>query len=81
MWNFWRDLWYAARQMGRPPGFTATAVLSLTLGIGATAVVFSIIWSALLDPFPIQTANGIVRLRVKPAGQLKPIYAEQHLSS
>jgi predicted permease len=67
MRNFSQDVRYAARQLGRSPGFTATAVLSLALGIGATAAVFSVIWAVLLDPFPYPTADRIVRLQVKPA--------------
>ena len=67
MQGFWRDVQYAMRQLGRSPGFTATAVLSLTLGIGATAAVFSVIWAVLLDPFPYPDANRIVRLQVKPS--------------
>lgn len=67
MQNLWQGVRYAARQLRRRWGFTATAALSLTLGIGATAAVFSVIWAVLLDPFPYLTANRIVRLRVKPA--------------
>jgi predicted permease len=67
MRDFLRDARYAVRQLARSWGFTATAVLSLTLGIGATAAVFSVIWAVLLDPFPYPTANRIVRLRVQPA--------------
>ncbi len=63
---FWRDVRYAARHLGRNWGFTATAVLSLTLGIGATAAVFSVIWAVLVDPFPYPTANRIMRLELKP---------------
>jgi predicted permease len=75
MHDFWRDVRYAIRQLGRSPGFTVTAVLSLTLGIGATAAVFSVIWAVLMDPFPYPTANRIVRLGVKPAsGQERGVY-------
>jgi hypothetical protein len=65
MQNLWQDVRYAARQLRRRWGFTATAALSLTLGIGATAAVFSVIWAVLLDPFPDPTANRIMRLRVE----------------
>jgi predicted permease len=67
MGEFGRDVKYALRQLGRSWGFTATAVLSLTLGIGATAAVFSVIWAVLLHPYPYPTADRIMRLVVKPA--------------
>ena len=67
MRDIWQDVRYGVRQLARSWGFTATALLSLTLGIGATAAVFSVIWAVLLDPFPYPTADRIVRLVVKPA--------------
>ena len=67
MQDFWQDVRYAMRQLGRSWGFTATAVLSLMLGIGATAAVFSVIWAVLFDPFPYPTASRIVRLVIKPS--------------
>src|SRR5258708_27782289 len=47
-----QDLRYGFRQMRRSPGFSALAVLCLTLGIGANAAVFSWIEGILLRPFP-----------------------------
>jgi hypothetical protein len=60
-----RDLHYALRQLIRSPRFTLTAVMSLALGIGATTAVFSVIYAALMNPFPYPAANRIVRLTVK----------------
>jgi predicted permease len=72
MRDFWRDVRYALRQLARSWGFTATSVLSLTLGIGATAAVFSVIWAVLLHPFPYPSADRIMRLGVKSAtGQMQ----------
>lgn len=59
------DLRYALRQLLRNPGFALTAVLSLALGIGATTAVFSVIYGALIHPFPFRDADGIVRLTVQ----------------
>ena len=46
MHTFLQDLRFALRQMAKSPGFSLTAILSLALGIGATVVVFSVIYSA-----------------------------------
>src|ERR1700751_5816725 len=47
-----QDLRFAFRQIIRSPGFSLTAVLSLTLGIGATVAVYSILYDAVLHPWP-----------------------------
>src|SRR4051812_16166148 len=47
-----QDLRFALRQLVRNPGFALTAILSLTLGIGATVVVYSILYDAVLHPWP-----------------------------
>jgi len=60
-----RDLKFSLRQLLKSPGFTITAVISLALGIGATTAVFSVIYAALMNPFPYSAADRIVRLTVK----------------
>jgi hypothetical protein len=60
-----QDLHYALRQLVRSPRFTLTAVISLALGIGTTTAVFSVIYAALMNPYPYPAANRIVRLIVK----------------
>ena len=60
-----QDLRYALRQLVRSPRFTLTAVISLALGIGATTAVFSVIYAALLNPYPYPAADRIVRLTVE----------------
>ena len=47
-----QDLRFALRQIFRNPGFSLTAVLSLMLGIGATVAVYSILYDAVLHPWP-----------------------------
>ena len=65
MHSLLQDFRYALRQLLRSPGFSLTAILSLTLGIGATAAVFSVIYAVLMNPFPYPDANRIVRLEVR----------------
>jgi hypothetical protein len=58
------DVWYAARQFYKSPTFTFGSILSLTLGIGASTVMFSVIYGVLLHPFPYQGADRMVSFRV-----------------
>ena len=55
-----RDFGYALRQLRRNPGFAITAVLTLTLGIGATTAVFSVAYGVLIDPFPYKDVHTLV---------------------
>lgn len=52
MHTFLQDVRFAIRQMWRGLGFSATAILSLALGIGATVAVFSVIYGAILNAWP-----------------------------
>jgi len=57
-----QDLHYAVRLLARSPGFTAAAVLSLSLGIGANVAIFSLVNAALFARLPVRAPETLVRL-------------------
>ncbi|MHC4517619.1 MAG: ABC transporter permease [Planctomycetota bacterium] len=60
--NLFRDIKYSTRQLIKSPGFTAVAVLTLALGIGANTTIFSLINGVLFRPFPGQREGELIRL-------------------
>ena len=59
-----QDLKYSFRQLRQSPGFTATAVVSQMLGIGATTAVFSIVWAVLMNPYPYAAPDRMAHMRL-----------------
>jgi predicted permease len=60
-----QDLRHAFRQFRKSPGFTFTCVISLTLGIGATTAIFSVIYAVLIDPYPYKDAGRMVHVELR----------------
>jgi len=56
------DARYALRQFASAPGFTATAVLTLALGIGATTAIFTLVHAVLLKSLPVAKPSELVRI-------------------
>jgi len=64
MQTLFQDFRFSLRQLFKSPGFALTAVLSLTLGIGATTAVFSVVYAILMNPYPYAASDRMVHMRL-----------------
>jgi predicted permease len=56
------DIRYALRQFAKAPGFTATAIITLALGIGATTAIFTLVYAVLLKSLPVVNPEDLYRV-------------------
>jgi len=68
-----RDVRYTFAMMRRNKGFTAAALLTLALGVGATTAVFSVVYGVLLRPLPFPGSDRLVRLSEEHPGAVSPL--------
>ena len=66
MHELWNDIRFGARMIRKSPGFTAVAVLTLALGIGASTAMFSFVDGVMLKPLPYANPERIIEVWEKP---------------
>ena len=76
MFEMWNDLRIAARRLRHSPGFVLVAVLSLTMAIAASLVVFGVMNAAILRPLNVAGADRLQMLEQKPHGYISQSYPD-----
>ncbi len=68
----WQDLRHGARVLAKNPGFTFVAVLSIAIGVGANAAMFSVADGLILRPLGVPDADGLVTVSARlPTGEVR----------
>ena len=71
----WRDLRYAGRTLGRSRAFSAVAVLTLALGIGANTAIFSAVNAVMLRPLPVERPEDLISMTTVFPNGVEPIFS------
>ncbi|HEY7304387.1 MAG TPA: ABC transporter permease [Bryobacteraceae bacterium] len=79
MSDWWRDLRFGFRLLGKNKGFTLIAVLALALGIGPNTAIFSVIYATLLAPMPYPQPDQLVMVWSKIQGSRNGVAAGDYL--
>ena len=79
MQAWWQDLRHGARSLAREPGFSAVAVLTLAVGIGANTAVFSVVDGLLLRPLAVAAPDRLFVVGIATAGGSDVLSPADHL--
>src|SRR6185295_15600539 len=74
--DVWLDLRYAVRLLGKNAGFTAVAIITLALGIGANSAIFSLVNAILLRPLAADKPEQLVRVYTGSSHTSFPNYSD-----
>jgi hypothetical protein len=74
-----QDFRFAVRQLRKSPGFAAVTILTLALGIGASAIIFSVVYNGVLYPFPYRSADRLTAISMQDLEQRGRLNGMYHL--